>query len=73
LGQSFFLTKEINKKINLDESDSTKTENKESLVIENINTFVLRYPQHYQSYMIKALKAGDALEEVLEVFNQFNL
>ncbi len=57
----------------MNESDSTNTENKESLVIENINTFVLRYPDHYQSYMIKALKAGDTLEEVLDVFNQFNI
>ena len=57
----------------MNELDSTKTENKESLVIENINTFVLRYPDHYQSYMIKALKAGDTLEEVLDVFNQFNI
>lgn len=57
----------------MNEQDSKNTEINESLVIENINTFVLRYPQHYQSYMIKALKAGDTLEEVLEVFNQFNL
>lgn len=57
----------------MNELDSTKTENKESLVIENINTFVLRYPDHYQSYMIKALKAGDTLEEVLDVFHQFNI
>ena len=57
----------------MDESDSTNTENNESLVIENINTFVLRYPSYYQSYMIKALKAGDTLEEVLDVFNQFNI
>lgn len=57
----------------MDESDSTKAEKKEPVIIENISTFVLRYPRHYQSYMIKALKAGDTLEEVLEVFNQFNL
>ncbi len=57
----------------MDEQDSKNTENNESLVIENINTFALRYPSHYQSYMIKALKAGDTLEEVLEVFYHFNL
>lgn len=57
----------------MNEQDSKNTEINESLVIENTNTFVLRYPQHYQSYMIKTLKAGDTLEEVLEVFNQFNL
>lgn len=50
-----------------------KNRKKDPQIIENINTFVLRYPQHYQSYMIRALKAGDTLEEVLEVFNQFNL
>mgnify|MGYP006191174607 FL=1 len=57
----------------MDESNSKETEEKEPVIIENISTFVLRYPKHYQSYMIKALKAGDSLEEVLEVFNQFNI
>lgn len=57
----------------MDEANSKETEKEEPLIIENINTFVLRYPDHYQSYMIKALKAGDTLEEVLKVFNQFNL
>lgn len=57
----------------MDEPNSKETEKKEPVIIENINTFVLRYPGHYQSYMIKALKAGDTLEEVLDVFNQFNI
>lgn len=57
----------------MNEPNSKETEKKEPVIIENINTFVLRYPDHYQSYMIKALKAGDTLEEVLEVFNQFNI
>jgi hypothetical protein len=57
----------------MDELNLNKTENKEPVIIENINTFVLCYPDYYQSYMIKALKAGDTLEEVLKVFNQFNL
>ena len=57
----------------MDESNSKETEEKEPVIIENISTFVLRYPKHYQSYMIKALKAGDTLEEVLDVFNQFNI
>ncbi len=57
----------------MDESNSKENEEKEPVIIENISTFVLRYPKHYQSYMIKALKAGDSLEEVLEVFNQFNI
>jgi hypothetical protein len=57
----------------MDEANSKETEKEEPLIIENINTFVLRYPDHYQSYMIKALKAGDTLEKVLKVFNQFNL
>jgi hypothetical protein len=57
----------------MDEPNSKETEKIEPVIIENINTFVLRYPDHYQSYMIKALKAGDTLEEVLDVFNQFNI
>ncbi len=57
----------------MNEPNSKETKKKEPVIIENINTFVLRYPEYYQSYMIKALKAGDTLEEVLKVFNQFNL
>lgn len=57
----------------MNEPNSKETEKKEPVIIENINTFVLRYPEHYQSYMIKALKAGDTLEEVLDVFHQFNI
>ena len=57
----------------MNEPNSKETKKKEPVIIENINTFVLRYPDHYQSYMIKALKAGDTLEEVLDVFHQFNI
>lgn len=57
----------------MNEPNSKETKKKEPVIIENINTFVLRYPEYYQSYMIKALKAGDTLEEVLDVFHQFNI
>lgn len=52
----------------------SKEEEKEELqVIENINTFVLRYPEHYRSYLIRALKEGDSIEKALKDLEHFNL
>jgi hypothetical protein len=57
----------------MDEQDPIKIHNKESLIIDNIDTFVLRYPQHYQPFLVKALNEGMSIEDALEYLKDFNL
>ncbi len=53
--------------------ESKKNRKKDPQIIENIDTFVLRYPKHYQPFLVKALNEGMSIEEALEYLKDFNL
>lgn len=40
---------------------------------EDINMQIRQYPEHYQTYLKKALEEGDSIEQALESLRAFNL